>query len=76
MNAPRRKALAKALDLLEQASSIIEEVQTEEQEAYDNLPESLQNSERDEQMQEYADTLDEVLGALSVCKEHLEDIIE
>lgn len=75
MNALRRKSLAKALDPLEQASEIIEEVQTEEQEAYGNLPESLQNSERGETMQECADTLSELLDVLSDAQEQVENII-
>lgn len=51
MNKARRKELEKAKDLLEQAQSIIEAVQEEEQEAFDNMPEGLQSSERGEQMQ-------------------------
>lgn len=33
----------------------------EEQEALDNMPESLQEGERGQQMQEYIDTMDDVL---------------
>lgn len=53
MNKVRRKRLAEAIDLINQAKGILEEVKDEEQEAYDNLPESFQYGERGEQMQEY-----------------------
>lgn len=58
MNKARRKELERAVDLLYQAKEIIESVRDDEQEAYDNLPESIQYSERGEQMSENVDTLD------------------
>ena len=39
-------------------------VRDEEQEAFDNLPESFQCSERGEAMEEYIYTMEEVLEAL------------
>lgn len=57
MNKARRKELAKALELLDAAKTILEQVAEEEQEAYDNLPESIQVSERGEQIYDNADTL-------------------
>lgn len=58
MNRARRKELERAVELLQQAQEIIGSVRDDEQEAYDNLPEGIQNSERGEQMSEYVDTLD------------------
>lgn len=53
MNKQRRKELAEAIEKLEKAIAMLEEaketvecVTEEEQEAYDNMPESLQCSER------------------------------
>ena len=37
----------------------MEEVKDEEQEAHDNLPESLQNSERGEEMESYIAAIEE-----------------
>lgn len=62
MNKVRRKELAKASELIAQAQSIIESVKDEEQEAHDNLPESIQYGEKGQQMEEYIDTLDEAYG--------------
>lgn len=50
MNKQRRNRIAEALELISQARGILEEVKDEEQESYENLPESLQYGERGEQM--------------------------
>ena len=59
MNKTRRKRLAEALDLISQAKDILEEVKDEEQDAFDNLPESFQYGERGEQMEEYISDIEE-----------------
>lgn len=46
MNKQRRKRLEEASKLIAQAQGIIEEVKDEEQEAHDNLPESIQYGEK------------------------------
>ena len=42
------------------------EIMGEEQEALDNMPECLQESERGQQMQEYIDTMESVLADLDI----------
>lgn len=74
MNKVRRKRLAEAIDLINQAKGILEEVKDEEQEAYDNLPESFQYGERGEQMQEYIDSMDEAYENLEEVEYTLGDI--
>lgn len=59
MNKARKKRLAEAAELLDQIRDILEEVKNEEQEAYDNLPESFQQSERGEEMVSYIDAIGE-----------------
>ena len=46
MNAQKRRELQKAIDYLEKAKAIIEEIRDEEQNCFDNLPEGLQCSEK------------------------------
>lgn len=75
MNKQRRANLKEAVELLERAKSIIECVAEEEREAFDNLPEGIQYSERGEQMEEYADTLDEFYESIGDGIESLEEII-
>ena len=75
MNKQRRKELEKAHELISQAMEIIESVGIEEQEALDNMPFSLQESERGEQMSNYIDTLDELSSSLEDATLGLEEII-
>ena len=58
MNAARRKRLAEAVDLIASAKEIIEEVREEEQEAFGNMPESIQGSERGEEMEGFIGKLE------------------
>ena len=76
MNAQRRKEIAKAIALIEDAIAILDSVAEEEREAYDNLPESLQYSERGERMEECAEAIEYVSGELSDQIDSLNDAIE
>ena len=75
MNKARRKELKKAYDLLVEASIIIEQMRAEEQDAFDNLPEGIQYSERGQQMEEYADMLDEIYSNIEDQQSELADVI-
>jgi len=57
MNMQRRKRIEKVGRLLEELLEEVEALQEEEQEAYENMPESLQSSERGEAMYEAAENL-------------------
>ena len=71
MNKIRRKSLRTILGQMDELSTVLETVKealqdvlNEEQEAYDNLPEGLQESDRGQQMQEYIDALEGVVDSL------------
>jgi tRNA(Ile)-lysidine synthase TilS/MesJ len=71
MNKARRTAIRNILNDLEKLEGLmadirdaIEIVKDEEREAFDNMPESLQNSERGEACSNAADALDEAFSAL------------
>jgi hypothetical protein len=68
MNDARRKVLVEAIAHLEAAQAQIEQVGSEEQEAFDNLSEGLQQSERGQKMEEAA-------NELSNAHDSLEDVI-
>ena len=74
MNKQRRKRLDEAFDLIESAKEILEEVKDEEQEAFDNLPEQFQSSERGEEMEGYIEMLDEAFGYLDDANSAIEQI--
>lgn len=81
MNKIRRKELAAIIKKLEALDALREEireqlaaVRDEEQEALENMPESLQESEKGEQMQEYIDTMENVTGELDLLD--IEDLAD
>jgi hypothetical protein len=61
MNKARRISITKIADSLQALKSDVESIQLEEQDAYDNLPESIQDGERGDRMQEAIDNLDDAL---------------
>lgn len=72
MNNKRRKEVSKVVDALTEISQTLSILAEEENEAFDNLPESLQESSRGDDMQEWIDrlegaqaTIDEVIDELS-----------
>ena len=76
MNAQRRKSIQEVIDQLTDLQSTVENLKDEEQEAYDNLPENLQGSERGEAMSESADNLDSAYNSIDEVLEYLNTAIE
>ena len=74
MNKIRRKEIAQAIELMEQAREILEAVADEEQEAFDSLPENFQNSERGEAMEQYIGMLEEAVENLDT--DELQEIVD
>lgn len=74
MNKTRRAAIAKIVSTLEQAYADLETLRDEEQGGYDNLPESFQNGEKGEAMQEAIDNMDTALDELDSAKDTLADL--
>lgn len=74
MNKARRNELSAILVLIEEARERLGAVRDEEQEAFDNMPESLHYSERGEIMEEYISTMDEFLDYLDT--DDLQNIVE
>lgn len=75
MNKQRRKKISEIIEKLEDIVVELEELASEERDAYDNLPESIQYSERGEAMDAAADELNEVSGEVTDLSERLEEII-
>lgn len=64
MNNARRKAIMRIAEKLEDLKTEFEALRDEEQEAFDNMPESLQSSERGENMETVIYNMEEVLESL------------
>lgn len=81
MNAKTRRLMGTMSTRLESIVSSIEELKTEleyiqeaEQEKYDNLPESLQETEMGNGLYESAETIEELVNRLSDSIDELYDI--
>ena len=72
MNMQRRKAIAIIRGELETLNDRIRELMEEEQEAFDNMPESLQESERGQALQSAIDSLGYAADELEAALENLD----
>ena len=75
MNKNNRKDLEKAIQLLQEAQSIIENIASEEREKYDNLTEGLQQTERGMKYEETADELESVVSDIENSIDSINDIL-
>ena len=71
MNNIRRSQITDIMENLSSLQTSIEELLEEEQEAFDNLPDGIQDSERGEAIQTAIDNLEE---AVSNCEELLNNL--
>lgn len=76
MNKERRKQLSKAIDLLEQAKTIISTIQFEEEMALNNMPESLQDSERYDIMSDNVDDLSDISDDIESMVDNISEVID
>lgn len=52
----------------------LEEIRDEEQDAFDNLPEGIQESERGEHMEEYISQMESAIDDMENAKSSLEEV--
>lgn len=76
MNKLRRKALQAILDQLDDLKSQLEEIAEEEQEARDNIPESMWETERYQKADEACDNLDYASSSLDELVEYIESAMD
>ena len=74
MNKKRRAGIARIVERLEEIKTDLQDIIDAEQEAMDNIPESLWYGERHNTMQEALDLMEEALGDLSDTTDKLEGI--
>ncbi|MBR4324141.1 MAG: hypothetical protein IKP73_01290 [Bacteroidales bacterium] len=75
MNNKRRKQLKQVLQMLNEAQKIIENVATEEEESLSNLPESLQDSEMAETLNDNISEMEESVTSIEEAISNLESVI-
>lgn len=76
MNKDRRKRLQEVCDALEGQLATLEEIRDEEQESYDNYPESLQESERGQALYQNVESLESAYNDLESLMESIQEVLE
>ena len=76
MNKARRKKLGEIIDQLEYLREDLDAVASEEREAYDNLPESLQEGDKGCAMEEAADELDDICSEMEDLKDRIQSVYD
>lgn len=74
MNKERRTKITKIIKEIEQVKNKLQDVLSEEENVFDNMPENLQCSMRGEESEESIDYMNEAVDALDNAIEQLEGI--
>lgn len=73
MNNARRKKLQKIHDLIEEIYAQIEDIMGEEEEARDNVPESLQGGDLYEAMEDAISNMEDALSSIEEASSSIEE---
>lgn len=76
MNKQRRDRLNAAYKDVVRVREELESIRDEEEEVYDNLPESLQDAEKGSEMAYAIDCIDEAVDALYDAEGSLEEVVD
>ena len=76
MNKARRKALSQIIDQIEALETALEELTAEEQDALDNIPDSLAQSDRAISLQEAVDAMESAAVSLEEAREAIGTAVE
>ena len=76
MNKIRRKQLQEIIDQIEEFKGALEDLQQEEEEYRDNMPENLWGSERYEKAEEAVSNIEDAVSALEEATCSIEAAIE
>lgn len=76
MNKQRRKEISGIIEEIEGIQSMLDALMKDEQDALDNLPESIQESERGERMEEIIDLIQSAIDSTQEAVDDLQEAIE
>lgn len=76
MNNDRRKSIDKIISALGGLLSDAETIRDEEQDAFDNMPESLQQGEKGDKAQEAISNLEEAISSIESARDALDNAKE
>lgn len=75
MNKSRRTQISKIWDKIIELKQELEMLRDEEQEAFDNLPESFQYGEKGEKMESAINEMDQAISSMEEVEQNLEEAI-
>ena len=75
MNKQRRKLITENINLLENIKSNIEDILSDEEFSFDNMPENLQCSLRGEESENAIDLLNDAIDNIENCIDSLNEIV-
>ena len=75
MNKKRRELIRSAMPFLTQAASIIEQAAEQESDCLDNMPESLQDTDRYEKMEKAVENLEAALEHIENAQDCISEAI-
>ena len=76
MNKQRRSRIERVISMLSDAYEELVSIRDEEQEAFDNLPEWIQESERGQSIEDCANELDDAVSELDGLISTINDILD
>ncbi|MQR93712.1 hypothetical protein [Fictibacillus phosphorivorans] len=76
MNNNRRKLLKSIINKLNECNSELESIKEEEQDAFDNFPEGLQESERGEAMENAISEMEDAISSMEDAISSIETAME
>lgn len=76
MNKTRRKEIARALAMLGDAREILDSIASEERDAFEAMPESLQSSERGQSMESAAETIEQARDNIENIETELQGVTD
>ncbi len=75
MNNERRKELTEVNAIIHQQEEQLRAIEQAEREAFENMPENMQEGERGQKMEENADEMDSVASELEELRNRIDEII-
>lgn len=72
MNKNRRRQLEDVKDSLDEIIASLNDIRDDEQDAYDNMPESLQSSYQGSRMTDAIDAIEEVISSVEEARQHID----
>lgn len=74
MNKERRKEISRAVAMIDEAKGILESCKDEEQDYYDNMPESLQGGDKGTSAENSVSVLEDAVSSLDETISNIENM--